>query len=148
MRTTKNSVRKLAQLIAPNLEECEKCGATENLSRHHPDYSQPYRFEILCRPCHIKADIRDGHRKSKATRPCAVCKTEFLPSHSKKHKTCSAACLSEIGRLNAEKRWGKASGLSRSESKAALQSSVESATASSRSVRSKSSAPSQTERED
>lgn len=48
---------------------------------------------------------RDGHRRTKKTKLCKVCGTEFTPSHSKKHSTCSKKCLSEIGRRNAMKRW-------------------------------------------
>lgn len=31
---------------------CVKCGSTENLVRHHPDYSKPLEVVILCRFCH------------------------------------------------------------------------------------------------
>lgn len=33
---------------------CEFCGATEDLHRHHNDYSKPLEITILCRKCHIK----------------------------------------------------------------------------------------------
>ena len=103
---TKWAARKRAQRAMPTLagQECN-CGATTNLQRHHPDYSDLDRFEVLCPRCHVLADQRDGHRKTKQTIPCKICGTMFLPSHSKKHTTCSRACLSEIGRRNAMKRW-------------------------------------------
>jgi len=31
---------------------CSKCGSTENLERHHPDYSKPNLVETVCRMCH------------------------------------------------------------------------------------------------
>lgn len=102
----KNSMRKSAQRAIPIVTACQECGATENLQRHHPDYSQPDRVEILCPPCHLKADQRDGTRKAKQTKLCKVCGKEFTPRHSKKHSTCSKECLAEIGRRNAMKRWG------------------------------------------
>ena len=60
---------------------------------------------ILCGPCHVEADKAAGFRRTKQQKPCKVCGTMFTPSHSKKHSTCSPACLSEIGRINAMKRW-------------------------------------------
>lgn len=33
---------------------CEDCGSTLNLQRHHPDYSKPLEFLTLCRDCHAK----------------------------------------------------------------------------------------------
>ena len=104
---TKWMARKRAQRARPNLanENCQTCGTARNLQRHHPDYGKPDVFQILCQPCHIKADQRDGHRRKKQEIPCKVCNRMFLPSHSKNHRTCSPACLSEIGRRNAWKRW-------------------------------------------
>lgn len=32
--------------------KCVSCGATENLERHHPDYSKPLEFIVYCRRCH------------------------------------------------------------------------------------------------
>ncbi len=32
--------------------ECENCGATEKLHRHHPDYSRPLYVITLCYICH------------------------------------------------------------------------------------------------
>jgi len=47
----------LARLAAykyPMNKNCEVCGATEKLERHHPNYSKPYYFETLCKRCHEK----------------------------------------------------------------------------------------------
>lgn len=41
------ALKKIIKLI-----ECEKCGATEKLIRHHSDYSKPESVNILCRKCH------------------------------------------------------------------------------------------------
>jgi hypothetical protein len=32
--------------------QCELCGSTENLERHHPDYSEPTITVTVCRLCH------------------------------------------------------------------------------------------------
>jgi hypothetical protein len=31
---------------------CTQCGSTEHIERHHPDYSKPLEFIVLCRKCH------------------------------------------------------------------------------------------------
>lgn len=105
--TTKWAARKRAQRSLPSLEgqTCGNCGATVRLERHHPDYSDPDRFEVLCVTCHVAADQRNGHRRQKQPIPCKVCGRLFMPSHSKNHHTCGRECLSAIGRLNANKRW-------------------------------------------
>lgn len=33
---------------------CSKCGSKERIERHHPDYSKPLEFVLLCRACHRK----------------------------------------------------------------------------------------------
>ena len=33
---------------------CLICGSTENLNKHHPDYSKPKEIITLCRKCHIE----------------------------------------------------------------------------------------------
>jgi NMD protein affecting ribosome stability and mRNA decay len=106
MNPSKWAARKRAQRAKPNLsgEKCQQCGATERLERHHPDYSKPDLFVVLCDSCHIRADQSAGFQKKKKTRRCSVCGKEFIPNHSKKHTTCSRECLSEIGRRNAAKR--------------------------------------------
>ena len=39
----------------PLKSHCEKCNTTENLQKHHPDYSKPLEVITLCRKCHIEA---------------------------------------------------------------------------------------------
>lgn len=99
--------RKASQRILPVLESCEQCESTENLERHHIRYDDAMMFLVLCRKCHSDAHVAE--RKANRMKPCLICGTRFLPSHSKKHKTCSNLCLSELGRRNARKRWGRAS---------------------------------------
>ena len=36
----------------PFAEKCEICDNTQNLVRHHPDYSEPAIYVTLCASCH------------------------------------------------------------------------------------------------
>lgn len=104
---TKATVRKQTQRLVPlSGTTCEKCGSSESLQRHHIHY-EATAFQILCQSCHAEVHKADGSwgRGLKKTKNCAVCGQTFIPNHSKKHKTCSANCLSELGRRNALKRW-------------------------------------------
>ena len=33
-------------------QPCSKCGSTDRVQAHHPDYSKPLEVEWLCFPCH------------------------------------------------------------------------------------------------
>ena len=105
---TKSKWRKRAQRSVP-LVECESCGSTSSLQRHHPDWETPEVVRVMCQMCHTKVDYDRGRwgRGRKKRKQCVVCQSSFLPSHSKKHKTCSPQCLSILGRFNAGLRWGK-----------------------------------------
>lgn len=54
----KIQAEKKAQLNIKIDKPCVVCGSTENLQRHHPDYSKPLEVVILCPACHGKI-----HRK-------------------------------------------------------------------------------------
>ena len=101
------AARKAAQR-AIKAVKCETCGATEHLQRHHPDINKPLEVQVLCQRCHTEIHLADGTwgqgERAKAT--CVICGKTFLPLDSHPHKTCSAACLSKLGRQNAMKRWG------------------------------------------
>jgi len=102
---SRDSARKAAQRAIP-AERCEVCGTTEGkIERHHPDYSQPLNVKILCTTCHAAEERHTGQRKSKAMRECPVCGAHFLYRHSGQRTCARTACLKEIGRRNAEKRW-------------------------------------------
>ena len=68
---------------------------------------KPKTIMILCPKCHVSEHMKNGSwgRGLKKTKICVVCGNIFVPNHSKKHKSCSSKCLSELGRLNAMKRW-------------------------------------------
>src|SRR3990167_3319507 len=104
----KNTIRKQSQRLM-NLtgKSCGNCGSIENLQRHHPDYTVPGNMKILCQTCHKNLHLESGSwgKGLRKKKNCAVCGKEFVPHHSKNHKTCSKDCLSELGRLNARKRW-------------------------------------------
>ena len=34
------------------LGKCSNCEAKDNLVKHHPDYSKPFEFIVLCKGCH------------------------------------------------------------------------------------------------
>ncbi len=44
----------LAHQNIPLSLKCDNCGSTENLDRHHQDYSKPLEVRTLCRSCHKK----------------------------------------------------------------------------------------------
>lgn len=103
----KATIRKQTQrLVTLSGKSCERCGITENLQRHHQTYTAS-DYVILCQGCHASEHSKDGSwgRGLKKTKFCVICGSEFTPNHSKRHKTCSSNCLSELGRRNARKRW-------------------------------------------
>lgn len=107
---SKAAIRKRAQRAKSlNGESCSKCGSRYLLDRHHADYTKPEEVLILCRACHRKEDVADGTWKAGAAvgmRICKICKQPFHPSRSRRAVLCGdPACLSENGRLSAEKRW-------------------------------------------
>ena len=46
------SVRDQARYHVPLASSCELCDSTENLERHHLDYSEPLIIVTLCTSCH------------------------------------------------------------------------------------------------
>lgn len=54
--------KRLSQYI--EVTECEECGNTEDLHRHHADYNKPLEIMALCRPCHI-----EWHKNNEAIYP-------------------------------------------------------------------------------
>lgn len=43
----------------PMKSECEHCRGTDDLQKHHPDYSKPTYVITLCQPCHTKHHLED-----------------------------------------------------------------------------------------
>lgn len=102
-----NSARKAAQR-AISVSFCEMCGLKSGLQRHHPDILDPLNVVILCQPCHAAVHVADGTwgNGKKQPKKCVVCLRLFDYRHSL-NKTCSRECLSELGRMNARKRWDR-----------------------------------------
>ena len=48
----KKKAQNLAHTSIPLDDKCSSCGSTENLERHHPDYSKPLEVVTLCQSCH------------------------------------------------------------------------------------------------
>ena len=48
----KIKAQKLAERNVPIGAYCIKCGAIDNLERHHEDYSKPLEVVTLCDRCH------------------------------------------------------------------------------------------------
>ena len=38
--------------MIPLASNCQQCGSSTNLERHHPDYSKPLEITTLCKRCH------------------------------------------------------------------------------------------------
>jgi len=49
--------------LLPIGEQCSECGSTENLVRHHPDYSKPKQVITLCDSCHRKLHAGEKTQK-------------------------------------------------------------------------------------
>jgi len=54
------AVENLAYRLVPLGSRCEHCGSTENLCRHHPDYTKPFSIVTLCHSCHMKLHSKSG----------------------------------------------------------------------------------------
>lgn len=51
----RNKIKIRAHNLASSIplgHQCSLCGSTENLERHHPDYSKPLEIVTLCESCH------------------------------------------------------------------------------------------------
>ena len=104
---TKAASRKRAQREYRTLPPCEKCGSTNGVQRHHPNLDDALFVEFLCQTCHTTEHVASGNwgcgpRQAKT---CIVCGKAFTNYTHTRVKTCGQECLSEIGRINAFKRW-------------------------------------------
>jgi hypothetical protein len=43
-----------------NPQRCRFCGSTEQIERHHPDYSKPLSIIPLCHSCHVNLHRKKG----------------------------------------------------------------------------------------
>ena len=48
----------LARRHIPITTPCQICGGTENLLRHHTDYSKPLEVQIVCTSCHKRIHLK------------------------------------------------------------------------------------------
>ena len=104
---TKAASRKRAQREYPTLPPCQRCGRKENVQRHHPNLDDALCVEFLCQKCHTTEHLTSGSWGCgpKRAKICTVCGKEFMNYTHTRVKTCGPKCLSEIGRINAYKRW-------------------------------------------
>lgn len=104
----RNTIHKQAQrAVSLSGKHCADCGSTSSLDRHHPDYSQSTLVVIVCRQCHRRRDESEGkwNANRRTERPCVICQTPFMPTHSTNRTCKKMECRRELGRLNALKRW-------------------------------------------
>lgn len=105
---SKAAIRKRAQRsVSLRGEKCSKCGSTKCLQRHHHDYAKPTEVAILCSKCHRDMDHADGTLSERLPKAkCVICGSDFQPKRSRRSTICSSsACLAQLGKLSAEKRW-------------------------------------------
>jgi hypothetical protein len=53
--------RGVSKVLFPQLSPCEVCGTTENIHRHHPDYTRPEIINFLCRKHHNELHRKNQH---------------------------------------------------------------------------------------
>lgn len=93
--------------------ECATCGSKTTLQRHHKDRNRenntPENIEILCRECHKNEHMNAGDWGRGQVKPatCKICGSIFRPKRSRRSTICSAECGKTMGKISAEKRWGK-----------------------------------------
>ena len=104
---TKSAYRKQAQREYPILPPCQKCGSADRVQRHHPTLEDALCVEFLCQKCHTAEHQQSGSWGSgpKQVKVCVICGKEFTNYTHTRVKTCSRECLSDLGRINAFKRW-------------------------------------------
>jgi len=103
---TKSASRKRAQRAIPLPKNCERCGCESNrLHRHHGNHQNALYVVILCPQCHADVGAKIGERRIKKEKICVMCGRSFREYSHSRVKTCGKACLSELGRRNALKRW-------------------------------------------
>lgn len=78
------------------------------LNRHHVNgLEHPLDVEVLCTKCHAAAHGPTwGRGRRLANKVCPICGTTFRPRRARDKLCKSSACLAEMGRRSAEKRWG------------------------------------------
>lgn len=110
MPILRDSLRQRARRHLPKPTFCERCGATENLHRHHPDLEgQPLLIVGLCAHCHEEEHKANGTwgRGRPDIAACQICGALFQPKRSCRAKLCgNPECLKEMGRRAASRRWG------------------------------------------
>lgn len=68
----KNKARRLVNYAVGKGEitlpdHCETCQTTENLEKHHPDYSKPLEVVVLCRLCHAQLHALEARQAKQAS---------------------------------------------------------------------------------
>jgi hypothetical protein len=69
----KHLARAAARYSVPLGPACESCGGTDDLHRHHDDYSKPLDVRTLCRTCHYREHpaAAEGVKRRAAARRAA-----------------------------------------------------------------------------
>jgi len=61
---TKKMARKSALRAFPVVQPCEVCGSTQDINRHHDDYTKPLEIRWLCSPCHWETHVPRAENQS------------------------------------------------------------------------------------
>lgn len=108
-----NTGRKQAQR-AYKATQCEICGGTMTLQRHHIDHNptnnEPGNVQILCQTCHKEVHMQTGtwgQNRKLEDKTCPICKTQFRPRKAITTLCGNPACRKEMGRLSAALRWAR-----------------------------------------
>lgn len=109
---TPNAARRRAQRIY-EAKKCSLCNSQSRVQRHHKDRNPCNNTKknilIVCQSCHVKEHNKTGTwgKRRMNKKKCVICLETFQPRKSRDKLCRNKNCLSVLGKLSAELRWGK-----------------------------------------
>jgi len=92
----RNAIHKRAQrAVSINGLSCQICSSTENLHRHHHDYSKPIDVQIICQKCHGRQHALERWKNHIKEKICPICTNTFTYERARQ-KTCSKVCAHKL----------------------------------------------------